>query len=715
MDYQINRRQLLFGRYIAATYYRPPAYTLSRTNILTTGQAGLDDFMQSVLIGHTWTITSSSVNSFRAGVNRVAITRGNADFFSACDLGVKMYCGYVPHQSYFSITGAFSLGTNLGTKAGSASTTYEFGDDFSLIKGAHQLGLGATASEYRLLVRATVFAQNQFLFPSVAAFLLGGAPDNTVQVSASIPVKMDQQKWYLGSYVRDTWKATARLTVSAGLRYEPFLPPALTNGALYNFSLADMIANKKTTVYKNAPPGLTFPGDPGFPGLSGMNRQWGLFAPRLGLAWEPSGHGRLSIRASYALAYDFNNGQLLMNTASSPPFGGRVSFQSSSFSDPFASNPGANIFPYAVGPDAPFVEGGVFIALRPDLHTTTVHQWNLAVQRQFGSNWLASVTYAGSETEHLWLSYQLNPAVIVPCTGGAPVAKCNSTINTNSRRLFTVNNYSGASLISNMDQYDDGGTASYHGLILGLEKRLSGGLSLNANYTWSHCIGDPPIGNSPGGGGVGLVIPTNRRQDRSNCVSSEVGGFFSSDRRHIFNLTVVGEAPRFGSRLLRTLLTGWQAGGIYRVQSAPWLTVTMTPPDRQLSGTNNAVPTQRPLQVLRDTLCSNPTSSCWINPAAFALPPLGTLSTMNRGNVSGPSFWQIDLAVTRSFRLMERQRLQERGEAFNLTNSFRAGVPLPNPSAGSPGVSLILGSANFGQITSALDPRILQLAMKYEF
>ena len=121
------------------------------------------------------------------------------------------------------------------------------------------------------------------------------------------------------------------------------------------------------------------------------------------------------------LAYDFNSGELFVNSVGSPPFRRNRAFPASSFSDPFASNPGANIFPYTVGPNAPFTQGGVFLPLRPDLHTTAVHQWNLAIQRQFGSNWLASITYAGSQTEHLWLDYQLNPAVIVPCPGGAPL------------------------------------------------------------------------------------------------------------------------------------------------------------------------------------------------------------------------------------------------------------------------------------------------------
>jgi hypothetical protein len=277
--------------------------------------------------------------------------------------------------------------------------------------------------------------------------------------------------------------------------------------------------------------------------------------------------------------------------------------------------------------------------------------------------------------------------------------------------VFTVNNYPQANLIANMDQYDDGGTSSYNGMILALRRRLSQGVSMSANYTWSHCIGDLAVGNSTGNAGAGLVIPTNRRQDRSNCISQEIGGTFSSDRRHLFNLTVVAETPKFNNRSLRAIASGWQFAPIYRISSAAWLTVTMTPPDRQFSGTSN----QRPVQALSNTLCASPNSACWISPAAFSLPAPGTLSTMNRANVPGPNFWQFDLALSRNFPIHEAMRLQVRAEAFNLTNSFRAGVPPPSLAAGGSGVVTTFGSPNFGQITSALDPRIMQLAMKFSF
>ena len=715
VDYQINDKQSLFGRYLAATYYRPPAYTLAPTNLLTTGQASLDDAMQSMLVGHTWVMSAATVNTFRASVNRVAVNRNNVDFFSGCDLGVKMYCGYLPHQSYFTVNNGFNLGVSTGTSGHNANTTYQLNDDVSIVKGSHQIGFGFLASQYRLGLRGTVYAQNQYSFPSLAAFLLGGNASNPVTVTTSLPNPLEEKKGYFAAFLRDSWKVSNRLTVNVGLRYEPFLPPDLTNGAVYNFSLPDFIAGKKTAIFKNSPAGLTFPGDAGFPGQSGMNKQWNLFAPRIGVAFDPTGSGKTSLRASYGLSYDYANGQLFVNTADSPPFGNTEIFPAASFSNPYASNPGGDIFPYTLNKNAPFVPGGVFIALQPNSHTTAVHQWNFALQRQFGKDLVVSATYAGSETEHLWVSYQLNPAVFVPgnCTAGqfglAAAGPCSTNTNNNARRVF--NSYPGGNLIANMDQYDDGGTASYNGLILAVQKRMSRGVSVNANYTWSHCVGDLAVGNSTGNAGNGLVNPNSRSQDRSNCVSREIGGTFSSDRRHLFNMTVVGEAPRFENRALRTVATGWQLAGIYRITSANWLTVTMTPADRQLSGNSD----QRPLQTLSDTRCAAQTSACWINPSAFALPALGSLSAMKRSNVPGPDFWQFDLSLSRTFSITERQKVQLRGEAFNLTNSFRAGVAPPSLAAGGSGVITTFGSANFGQITSALDPRVIQLAAKYVF
>ena len=121
------------------------------------------------------------------------------------------------------------------------------------------------------------------------------------------------------------------------------------------------------------------------------------------------------------------------------------------------------------------------------------------------------------------------------------------------------------------------------------------------------------------------------------------------------------------------------------------------------------------MQILGNPLCANPGPNCWINPAAFANPAPGTLSATGRDNVPGPSFFQIDAAVGRLFRITERQNLEFRAEAFNITNSYRAGIAPPALTSGGAGLVTTFGAANFGKVTSALDPRILQMALKYTF
>jgi hypothetical protein len=707
VDYQMNAKSSLFGRYMATTYYRPPAYAITPNNILSTAQGALDDLAQSVIVGNNYVFSPATVNQFRAAYSRVAVTRSNSDHFSGCDLGVRMYCGFLPHQSSYSVTGGFTVGGGTIVKGTNRINEYQVSDDISVLRGAHQFGFGVTALKQKSALVTNVYAQGGFTFASMSQFLLGQLNTFVDSMPNALPIN----KSFFGSYARDTWKINPRLTANFGVRWDPFFPPQILTGEMYNFSYANFVAGVKSQQYVNAPAGFTYPGDPGFPnGKAGVNKQWNLFAPRIGLAWDPKGDGKTTIRAGYGTAYDFVSGNLFVNPANAPPFGDTVMTAGAPFDNPFAPNPGGNIFPITFDKNVPFVPYGTFIVVKPDLRTTSVHQWNLALQRQVGADWLLSATYIGSETEHLWYSYQLNPGTIVPCPGGAPVATCNTQGNLNQRRVLSLTGNPSAQYIGFLDTFDDGGTASYNGLILAVQKRLSKGVSIDTNYTWSHCIGDLAIGQSTGNAGAGVVDPNNRRLDRGNCQSTEIGGTFSSDRRHIFNLSVVGQAPTFANPTLKTLVTGWQLASIYRVTSGGFFTVGAAG-DAQLSGSS----VQRPVQVLKDPLCPHPNVSCWINPAAFATPAPGTLSTMGKDNIPGPGFWQLDLALSRNFKVREKRNLQLRVEAFNVTNSFRAGVAPPSTAAGGSGLSLSFPSASFGQITSALDPRIMQASMKFSF
>ena len=707
-DYQTSAKNTIFGRYLRTTYFRPPSLTITPDNFLSSTQGGLSDADQTWTAGDTYLFSSTMVNQFRASVLRQGIHRFDSNFVDSCDLGVPVYCGYTPHQSTFSVTGSFSVGPGTGGEAKAHTTTYQLNDDLSWVHGAHQVNFGVGGAMYNMNFLGNVYSQNLWSFGNIPSFLLGTF--NTFSMSAPNPLV--QEKWFVNGYVQDTWKATSRLTVNIGLRWEPSLPPEALNKGAYNFNFQNMINNVNSKTFVNGPPGMMFPGDPGVPGLAAVNKQWNLFAPRIAVGYDPTGTGKMTIRASYGISYDYVNGSMFVNSADSPPFGNTSIIAGGQFSNPYASNPGGNIFPYSLTSTAPFAPGGTYIAEQPNLKTTTVHQWNAVIQRQFGNDWVASATYVGSESDHLLASYQVNPAVIVACPGGAALTTCNTTGNTNARRLFTVNNYPGNKYYADIDVMDDGGTSSYNGMILAIQKRLSKGLSTSANYTWSHCIGDLTWGNSTGNAGNGFVIPNNRRYDRSNCQSIEIGGTFSSDRRQLFNWTTVYETPKFGNHTTNLLASGWKISGIYRAQSAPLLTVALT---SDVSLTGAAAGSQRPNTNGLSPLCANPSPTCWINPAAFVAPAAGTLGNLGRSNIPGPAFWQIDMALSREFRIRESYTLEFRAEAFNLPNSRRAGVAPPSLQAGNSGVNLSFGTAPFGTITSSLDPRIMQMALKFTF
>lgn len=717
-DWQINQKHTLFGRYIRTHYYRPASIQFTPQNLLTSSQGELDDADQSWVVGDTYLFSPTLVNQFRASVDRMAVLRNEPPYVSACDLGVPVFCGYVPHESGFTVTNAFSVGPGTGGPAHNHTTPLQLNDDISWVKGSHQFEFGGGGEVSKMLFYGNVYSQTNWYFTNLPTFLLGEFYQN----SMSLPNDLLQEKWFVNWYAQDTWKVTPHFTVNYGVRWEPFLPPSEINGSVYNFSLPGLINGVKSTQFVNAPPGLSYPGDPGFIGKAGEQKQWNDWAPRVALAWDPKGDGKMVIRSGFGISYDYVAGELMVNSADAPPYGG-TEIWAGQFSNPFATNPGGNIYPYAVNKNAPFAPGGTYLFIPPNLKTPETMQWNLVIQRQLGNDWLVSATYVGSESEHLWDSYQVNPAVYIPgtCAAGQYGLKapgpCSTVGNYNARRAFTLANYpgvilpNGATAFGYVDSFDSGATSSYDGLLLQVEKRFSKGFSAFANYTWSHCIGDLSIGDSTGNAGQGLVIPNNRNYDRSNCQSNEIGGVFSADRRQIFNLNLVYQTPRFSNVWATRLLSDWKFAEIFHATSAYWISAYLST-DIALNGdTGN----ERPVQVLSNPLCANPSPSCWINPKAFTTPAPGTLSSLGRNNIPGPDFFGWDSALSREFVIREGYRFEVRGEAFNITNSFRAGVSLPSNLAGGSGVNTTFGTPTFGQITSALDPRIVQLAMKFTF
>jgi hypothetical protein len=707
VDYQINEKQTFFGRYMASAYLQPSSYAFSK-NILDTAQGGLDDLSQTFAIGHTYLISPSTINTFRGSANRVAVFRFSDDYFDPCDIGVKFSC-LVPHQTVVNVTGGFGIGAGTNIFASFVPTNYTLSDDVSMIRGSHQLGFGFSGFKYQHSQKANVYSSATFGFSGLPTatglgmsdFLLGQVSSMT----QGSPNTVFTTKFGYGLYAQDAWKVSRRLTVNLGLRWEPFLPQRLNNGAVYTFDWARFNSGVRSTVFTKAPLGLLYAGDPGFPGKTGVNNRYDMFAPRVGVAFDPKGDGKTSIRASFGVAYDFPNIQIMSTPATAPPFGNALTGIPGplNFSDPWSTYPGGNPFPAPFSSTAPFVQNGAFVAQQADAKATTVYSWNLALQHQFGASWLVSATYLGNQTSHIWVSLQLNPAVIVPgpLTGAcaATATNCNSTANTNARRIASLAKPQEGQYISNMDQFESGGTASYNGLILHTEKRLSKGVNVNVNYTWSHCIGDVTIGSLVGGAGGTYEDANNRRRDRGNCQTGTLDGTQALDRRQNLSFSAVFQSPRFENRIARMAGTGWTLATAYRILSGAYQTAS-TGIDFALTGAAG----QRPNQILPDPLCANPSPSCWINPAAFAQPANGTLGNLGRSNIPGPGYYGADMALSRVFKVREKMNLEVRGEAFNVSNSFRAGP-----------VTTGRNSSQFGQILTALDPRIMQVALKFVF
>jgi hypothetical protein len=232
-------------------------------------------------------------------------------------------------------------------------------------------------------------------------------------------------------------------------------------------------------------------------------------------------------------------------------------------------------------------------------------------------------------------------------------------------------------------------TSSYHGLLLSIQRRAASGVNIGGNYTWAHCVGDEWNIGATGGGGP--LDENSRAFDRGNC---------SSDRRQIFNMTIVANTPLFANSMARMLGSGWRLSGIYRRSTGSYMTLT-TGLDRFLSGFAD---NQRPNQILGNPYGDRNSVNSYLNPAAFAQPALGTIGNMRPRNIEGPGTWQLDIAVSRLFRIREDHQLEFRGEAFNVTNSFIPGNPSTN-----------FNQNTFGQITTSRDARIVQFALKYSF
>jgi hypothetical protein len=627
--------------------------------------------------------------------------------------------------------------------------------------------------------------------------LLEGMLDSYSQ--GNLDVENDGQN-YVGLYVQDSWKATRHLTLNYGLRWEPYFPMTNSNHHVQEFNIANFVSRIGSSVYSNSPAGLIYQGDPGYPGDSYQSGKIDDVAPRLGVVWDPKGDGKMTIRAGYGIFYDTPYMFFETRQSNNPPFGSTTAPTGagpnlgqpfpgttggiSTLQNPWTGYPGGIPFPALslLSPSVKFPIQGVYVNNPEKSEPTYLEQWNVSIQKQIGS-WLFSGSYLGTDTKHLPSAFEGDPAVNVPGTvaggacstgpastlGGAYVGGpysgiadgltsgtgfCSTTGNTANRRILYLaapppSPASAATQNSNplgnpgifystIGTLDQSGFASYNGMLLSVQHRLSNNYSIGANWTYSHCLSITETGTQNDLAGPTYIVPGYRDLSYGNC---------DSDVRHTINITAVANTPKFANRILNLIAGGWQFSPIITYRTGTYTTVTLGTADYALSGIGGQIAQQTSTNfyspnkgnfTAADKLTSFQVS--WLNNTpgapcnngqgitsnvigAWGCPGPSTAKactgstptvTVNGGvyactppdTVENPGAFEFDTALVRSFRVREGQAVQFRWEVFNVPNHVNLG-PISGTSTSTTGT--------FGLVTTAAPPRIMQFALKYSF
>ena len=721
---QKSEKNSLFFRYQEARRYTPN--DLDPSNYLTLSIGDLTQNVFSAVVGNTYLISSGMVSSFRAAGIRTKMQRTAPHVLDLSDIGVKNVFNPYPHFMRMVINNGFNWAVNI--QPGHYSTVAE--QVFSGL-AADRAAIGAAITNISNLTVATdgllrearpdlahdigalcsfasvlnansgVNTNPTFTFSGqaqtgsgLADFLLG-KPSQFAQGNENVG---NGRQHYIAAYMQDTWKVNPKLTLNYGVRWEPFLPGYEANNQTAHFDRAAFDAGVRSKVYINAPAGLQFPPLRGTSGRSEDGRTnkyhdnaWWHFAPRLGFAIDPSGDGRMTIRAAGGIFFDYAHLWTYSSQGTNSPFGNYLQIFPSSFDDPYTSIGLPNPFPAFVKKDATFPLFAAYNSYRTNHHAPYVYQWNLSIQRQIGNDWLVSANYLGDSTIHLLGDTEHNPAIYLGPT--------STLANLNQRRALYLANQKEGQYYGYVEDVTDDGTQNYHGLLLSVQRRRSKGITIQGNYTWSHCIGDP--GDSQPGIGTSAQYPGRRFYERGNC---------DGDRRQVVNFSTVYATPQFASRPLQIVAGNWQISSIVRLQTGSYFTV-VSGADTCLCGAQGR---DRANQLLANVYTAEKNPSQYLNPAAFRRPADGQWGTGNI-NTLGPGQIDINMALVRKFKVRESQTVEFRAEAFNLPNHLN----LYNPGANAPGLPTqntnVVNSVNFGKLLTARDPRIIQFALKYVF
>jgi hypothetical protein len=705
IDANVSHRHTAFVRYFNAKYTNPAPY--SATNILVTASPGIAEQVNAVTAGDYFTLTPRLLNAFHGTFTRRGELRsGSPSQINPHTLGVNVVTPYA-NDLHVAVSNDFAIGCSTCAPFRSGVTSFELADDFDYVRGPNHFGFGMSVLRSDNNIINAFDANGIFAFNGgttgdpMADFLTGSLGS----FSQSKPVVQAFRETTLSPYVQDTVRLNRRLVLSVGARWEPHFFPVdvLNRGAV--FSPANFAAGVHSTVYPGAPAGAEYYGDPGVP-ASFAEKNWKNVSPRLGFAWDPTGKGRETLRVGLGMMYDTAGEFTLQRLLYNPPGVNEIDLAASNangFSNPWTAGynyAGGNPFPIT---SVKFYPGGVWVNVPRNLRSTDMKQWNLTYQRQVGNDWVFEASYMGNRTQHIWGGNESNPAVYSAAVCAQFAAGC-TTKNTAARRVLTQQNPAQGIYYSNVTQVDDHGTASYDGLLVSANHRLTKGISVLVNYTYSHCISTTDESSSSISG-AGYMNPANPGADKGSC---------ASDLRHILNASVVQTLRFPGEGLAQKIVGAWQFAPLVRATSGTALTVN-SGADYSLTGVGLDSPNY---SGTASPYGSTGNKLQYLNAAGFTQNASGTFGNVGRDSLRGPNYLTIDLGLARQFAIWKRLGVEFRCDTFNVINKVNLLAPdsstqIPGLSVG--GINLNRSSSTFGKITSSGDPRIIQLAMKASF
>jgi len=682
IDHQLGSNDQLSARYFIDHFDNAAIY--NDDNLLTYRGGSNQSRVRTQNVVTSWkrTLSPSLLNEFHFGYNRIHSRRAPPDGAPGMrDLGVRLplyptlaSIGEIRVQDFFNI------GDNL--EASFVRNGFELNNRTSWVRGKHNVQFGGELQYYKVDIvnefrRAGHYIFNGNVTGSAMADFFLGRMNNFDQGTGEYK---NNRALYSSLFVQDDFKMRPGLTLNLGLRYEPTPPWHEVRGRIQRFTIADFENGVQSTQFVNAPPGLTFRGDPGV-AEDGTFGDYNNVAARVGFAWDLTGDGKTSLRGGGGMFYDqhllgeFNNGAV-----NAPPWNVRLSVvqPQGPFSDPYRDRADFDLVTLeSIGSrNAPFPRPVLVESYDETFTTPLTYNWNLTLEREVLDGWLVRGAYVGSSSRNGRTTINLNPARYIP---GA-----STTGNTDARRLF-------APLYGNVNYFVQDRSSKYHSMQLTVNRRYLNGLTVMANYTLSRSVGN--FGD--------LLIPWFM----PDFDGLEYGPL-DQDRRHRFVASWVWDLPGVPTRsgLVKTVLHGWQVSGIVQYQSGAPFTIS-SGRDNSLDGLGND---RAKFTGASMTPLEGSDKTVWFNPAAFAVNDVGTFGDVGKGAFYGPHLYYWDMGLFKNFQIAGETRVQFRAELFNVFNQVNFNLPNRNVSGGG-----------FGRITSthpdAGDPRIIQFGLKFVF